>query len=60
MYGQLFDMLVLSLPNKQIKCTATPRYIWLHVSAVKRPSSGQQGTVLLRYIPTNTSDLYDT
>jgi len=24
-------------------------YIWRHVSAVKRPSSGQQGIVLLRY-----------
>ena len=25
------------------------RYIWRHVSAVKRPSSGQQRIVLLRY-----------
>jgi len=25
-------------------------YIWRHVSAVNRPSSGQQGIVLLRYI----------
>jgi len=24
-------------------------YIWLHVSAINRPSSGQQGIVLLRY-----------
>ena len=24
-------------------------YIWRHVSAVNRPSSGQQGIVLLRY-----------
>jgi hypothetical protein len=27
-------------------------YIWRHVSAVNRPSSGQQGIVLLRYSQT--------
>ena len=34
----------------KIKCIVTSGYIWLHVSAVALPSSGQQGTVLLRYI----------
>ena len=34
----------------KIRFIITVGYIWLHVSAVTRPSSGQQGTVMLRYI----------
>ena len=34
----------------KISCIIRTGYIWLHVSAVTRPSSGQQGIVLLGYI----------
>ena len=34
----------------KISYIITTGHIWLHVSAVTRPSSGQQGRVLLRYI----------
>ena len=34
----------------KISCMFRVGYIWLHVSAVTRPSSGQQGIVILRYI----------
>ena len=34
----------------KISCIITTGYIWLHVSAVTRPSSGHEGMVLLRYI----------
>ena len=33
-----------------IRFIITVGYIWLRVSAVTRPSSGQQGIVMLRYI----------
>jgi len=48
--GQLFTISVPSYTTYKINCVITPSYIWLHVSAVTRPSSGQQGIVLLRYI----------
>jgi len=34
----------------KISYIITTGYVWLDVSAVTRPSSGQQGIVLLRYI----------
>jgi len=34
----------------KVSCVITAGYIWLHVSAVTWPSSGQQGIVLSRYI----------
>ena len=50
-YGQLFIILVPSLHNiYKNRCIITAGCIWLHVSTVTQPSSGQQGIVLLRYI----------
>ena len=42
----------------KISCVITAGYIWLHVSAVTRPSSGQQGIVLLMYIQLVECTLY--
>ena len=42
---------VPSLHNIQNRCTITTGYIRLHVSAVTRPSSGQQGMVLIKVHP---------
>ena len=50
MYGQLFTVSVPSYTTYKISCIITVGYIWLHVSAVTRPSLGPQGIVILRYI----------
>jgi len=47
----IFIKLVPSIHNKcKTRCISTVQlgYIWRHVSTVNRPSSGQQGIVLLR------------
>ena len=49
MHGQQ-NIKKIYIKNHKISCVITAGYIWLHVSAVTRPSSGQQGLVFLRYI----------
>jgi hypothetical protein len=49
-YGQLFTILCRHYTTHKNSCIVTTCYIWLHVSAVSRPSSGQQIIALLRHI----------
>jgi len=51
-YRQLYIVLVPSIHNIRTQRPDVLEqlgYIWRHVSAISRPSSGKQGIVLLRY-----------